>query len=260
MGAIFYDDLVMNKKIIGLIPARYESSRFPGKPLALIAGKSMIQRTWEQAQKISSLSEVAVATDDPRIVDHVTGFGGRALLTSHHHETGTERLAEAAEHFLEADLIVNLQGDEPGIDPAVVEQVIEALIHDREAAMSTAVCPLKPEEAPSPSIVKCVFDKESRALYFSRSLIPGNKQGTFDPKTTYWRHLGLYVYRRDFLLLLPKLHSSLAKSEDLEQLKALENGYKIHVVPIKSPLAPGVDLPEDIEKFENYLCQQNSCS
>lgn len=245
------------QKVLGMIPARYGSTRFPGKPLALVGGKTLIERTYENAKKCKRLSEVAIATDDERIFFHVTGFGALSVMTSPDCPTGTERLADAIKRdkrFDDFDLIVNIQGDEPLLQADVIEQVIDKLIEDASASMSTAVVILKEkDEAENYSTVKCVMDQKGNALYFSRSLIPNGHSGKWQPDVCYYRHLGIYCYRREFLLhyasLLP---TPLQMCEDLEQLKVLENGYKIKVAVVNSA-AIGVDRPEDVNKIEKLL-------
>lgn len=249
-------------KVAGVIPARYGSSRFPGKPLALILGKSLIQRTYESCQKCSLLSDIVVATDDQRIFDHVQSFGGRVVMTDTHCSTGTDRIIQAVEKdpkLQDASILVNIQGDEPCIDPLVIQKVIELLIQDTQSMMSTAIMKLhSEEEAVHPSVVKCTVDKEGYALYFSRSLIPSNPNQKFNPSTTtYYKHIGIYGYRRDFLLQYGKLERTpLQNSEDLEQLKVLEHGFRIKTAVVDST-SVSVDHPEDIKKVELYLCKQN---
>jgi 3-deoxy-manno-octulosonate cytidylyltransferase (CMP-KDO synthetase) len=249
----------MNKKlkILGLIPARYGSTRFPGKPLALIAGKTLIQRTYENAKLCHSLDDIAVATDDERIFEHVKGFGGKVVMTSPECPTGTERLAEAVRKydlFSDYGIIINVQGDEPLLQSKVIESVIDKLVEDELAAMSTAVIKLtSKEEAANYSVVKCVMDQKGNALYFSRTLIPNGHSGEWHPKTTYYKHLGIYGYRREFLFHYAELKPTpLQLSEDLEQLKVLEHGYKIKVAIVDS-ISLGVDKPEDIKKIEHLL-------
>ncbi len=246
-----------NRKILGMIPARFGSTRFPGKPLVLIGGKTLIQRTYENAKKCKILDEVAIATDDERIFSHVTGFGGLAVMTSPSCPTGSERIAEAIEkdkHFAGFEVIVNIQGDEPLLQADVIESVVNKLIEDKTAAMSTAVVKIADkEEAENYSTVKCVMDQHGNALYFSRTLIPNGHSGKWRPEVSYYRHLGIYCYRRDFLLKYATLpQTPLQKSEDLEQLKVLENGYKIKVAIVDS-IALGVDRPEDVNKIEKLL-------
>ena len=216
-------------RILGMIPARFGSRRFPGKMLADLGGKSLIQRTFENAALCTVLDELVVATDDPRIFAHVVAFGGKAVMTAESCPTGTERIAEAVSQntaFDTFDLIINIQGDEPFLEPHVIQAVAEILKGDQGAVMSTAVVLLKDEqEAYDPSVVKCVLDTHGKALYFSRNLIPGGHDGTWNPAHTYYKHLGIYGYRRSFLTHYAALAPTpLQKAEDLEQLKVLEHG------------------------------------
>lgn len=247
-------------QVIGIIPARYQSSRFPGKPLALINGVSLLQHTYTNAKKVKGVDHLVIATDDDRIFEHAKSFGAAVFMTSPHCPTGTDRLAEVISQnqtFSKADIIINIQGDEPVIDPRIIEKVVERLKIDPDAVMATAVIPLKKEEAMNPSVVKCVTDLNGRALYFSRSLIPGGKKG-YQPENRYFKHLGIYAYRRDFLLKYATLpETPLQIAEDLEQLKVLEHGYTIQVAHVDG-FSIGVDTPEDIQKVEHYLCQQNT--
>lgn len=251
-------------KIVAMIPARYASSRFPGKILALIAGKSLIQRTYENAQRCPLLHEIVVATDDERIYNHVKGFAGNVVMTSLTCLNGTDRLAEVLRNnrqFDDASIVINIQGDEPCLDPSVIQKIIEILQSDPEAVMSTAVVKLDSlEEALNPSVVKCVIDSRQNALYFSRALIPAGHghSAQFRPNTTYYRHMGIYGFRRDFLLRYAELPSTpLQKAEDLEQLKVLEHGFRIKTAIVDS-FSIGVDLPDDIKKVEQWLCKQNT--
>lgn len=249
-------------KIVGIIPARYGSSRFPGKPLADILGKSLIQRTYENAKKCSLLDDVIAATDDKRIFDHVLQFGGKAVMTSPHCPTGSDRLIEAVENgprLREASIIINIQGDEPCLEPIVIEQVVQLLLEDPSAVMSTAVMKIHSEvEALNPSVVKCSMDCRGQALYFSRALIPGGPGAKFNPSLTYFKHIGIYGYRREFLLTYGKLpQTPLQLAEDLEQLKVLEHGYRIKTAIVEST-SVSVDHPEDIKKVESLLCKQNT--
>lgn len=249
-------------KIVGIIPARYGSTRFPGKILAPIAGTTLIERTYKNARLSPLLQHLVVATDDQRIFDHVQSFGGEAVMTSPSCATGTDRLVEAMKkdpRFDDVDLVVNIQGDEPCLDPQVTRQIIEILINDPSAVMSTAVVPLHClKEALQSSIVKCVLDTQGNALYFSRALIPAGHHQTLQPGVPYYRHIGVYVFRRDFLLQYADLpQTPLQKAEDLEQLKILEHGFRIKAA-IVNHFSIGVDIPEDIQKVEQWLCKQNS--
>lgn len=249
-------------RVVGIIPARYGSVRFPGKPLADIMGKSLIRRTYENAKRSETLEEVVVATDDHRIYEHVIEFGGEAVMTSDKCLTGTDRLADAVKNLRrlhDAELFINIQGDEPCLEPQVIDSIAEALLHDHEAVMSTAVVKIESEEeALSSSVVKCVMDGKGNALYFSRALIPSNKASHYNPQITYYKHLGIYGYRREFLLHYAELKTTpLQLAEDLEQLKVLEHGYRIKTAIVKS-CGIGVDTPEDIKKVEQLLCKQNT--
>lgn len=246
---------------LAIIPARYESKRFPGKMLAQVLGKSLIQRTYENAQRCPLLDKIVIATDDRRIFDHARNFGAEVVMTSLECINGTERLAEAYRKYYSQqsiDIIVNIQGDEPCLEPQVLSAMIHALTDSQEANMSTAMVKIQNEEdALSPSVVKCIVDNSQNALYFSRSLIPCNQTGIYQPKHTYYRHLGIYAYRPEFLLTYSSLKPTpLQIAEDLEQLKALEQGYKIKVALVESH-SVGVDIPEDIKKVERLLCKQN---
>lgn len=252
------------QKVIGIIPARFGSTRFPGKPLAKILDKSLIQRTYENARLATHLSDVIVATDDRRIFDHVLGFGGKAAMTSNNCATGTDRLAEVIKNdpsLHDVDIIVNIQGDEPTLDPHIIESVALALEEDPQATVSTAIVRLKFEEqAFNPHVVKCVIDRHGYALYFSRALIPAGKSLSYVPGTTYYKHLGIYGYRREFLLHYSELQSTpLQLAEDLEQLKVLENGFRIKTVIVESECMD-VNTPEDIKKVEQLIWKQNTSS
>ncbi|MBA3958048.1 MAG: 3-deoxy-manno-octulosonate cytidylyltransferase [Parachlamydiaceae bacterium] len=250
--------------VIGMIPARLASTRFPGKILHPIAGKSLIQHTFENAQRCNLLKSLIIATEDKRVFDHVTSFGARAIMTSVDCLTGTDRIVEALRNnneWNDADIIVNIQGDEPCLDPEVIQKVVEALVNDPEAVMSTAATKLEcAEEALSSSIVKCAIDQNGNALYFSRALIGAGKSGKWHPKMPIFRHMGLYAFRRDFLLKYGDLPvTPLQLAEDLEQLKVLEHGFRIKVALVDH-FSIGVDIPDDIQKVELWLCKQNTSS
>ncbi|HEX2954926.1 MAG TPA: 3-deoxy-manno-octulosonate cytidylyltransferase [Bacillota bacterium] len=234
--------------IIGVIPARYQSTRLPGKPLQLIAGKPMIQWVYEGSSQSKLIDEVWVATDDERILRAVQSFGGRAVMTSPDHQTGTDRLAEVAAGY-PCDLVVNIQGDEPLIQGSVIDQVVRPLIDDPTIPMGTAMAVEDNlDSLQDPSVVKVVPDGNGFALYFSRSMIPYPRK----PGQSY-RHIGLYVYRRDFLLkyhTLPAAPSELMES--LEQLRALHYGYRIKVTEVTGRFV-GVDTPEDLEEVRKIL-------
>lgn len=241
-------------QVVGVIPARWDSSRFPGKPLATILGKSLIKRTYENALKSSRLDSVVVATDDQRIYDHVQDFGGAACMTSKECPTGTDRVNEAVQtHFPKASIVVNIQGDEPCLDPHVIDTLIDRLERTPNAVMTTPIAKITdPQHIFSPTAVKCVFDAEGRALYFSRAPIPfpQNAKKIHD----YYRHLGIYCFRRPFLKQYVEMECSrLQDIEDLEQLKILEAGYPIYLSLVEDQ-GIGVDTPEDLKKIEELLC------
>lgn len=253
-----------NPIVAAIIPARYASTRFPGKPLIEIQGKTLIQRTYENTKKCKDLSQLIVATDDERIFQHVQDFGGQVVMTPESCATGTDRLAYVLKNdprLQKADIIVNIQGDEPCIEPSVISSLIQSLREDESAVMSTAVVKIDNEqEALSPSDVKCVLGLDGTVLYFSRSLIPGSNKPGFHTENTYYKHLGIYAYRPDFLLKYTELpQTPLQIAEDLEQLKVLEHGYKIKAIVVESN-SPGVNTPEDIKKVEQEICRQNSFS
>jgi len=240
---------------IGIIPARFASTRFPGKPLALIAGKPLIQRVVEQCQRAKSLSEVVVATDDERIFQAARKFC-RVEMTRADHPSGSDRIAEVAGRIA-CDAVVNIQGDEPLIDPAVIDAVAAALTHNE---MSTAATPIKnPSEYDNPNVVKVVVNTTGHALYFSRRTIPYLREAASRPITEqlaafpFLKHLGIYGFRRETLLRLVNFPvSPLEHAEKLEQLRALDNGIGIAVVNVNYD-SIGVDLPEDVAKVEKIL-------
>jgi 3-deoxy-manno-octulosonate cytidylyltransferase (CMP-KDO synthetase) len=242
-------------KIVGIVPARYASTRFPGKALAPIAGKPLIQHVVERCQKAKSLSEVIVATDDSRIAEVVKKFC-RVEMTRPEHPSGTDRIAEAAARCT-CDAVVNIQGDEPLIDPAVIDAVASALAQNE---MATAATPVKnPAEYDNPNVVKVVVNAAGRALYFSRRTIPYLREaasGSVSEQLAafpFLKHLGIYGYRRETLLRLVKFPvSPLENAEKLEQLRALENGIPMAVVTVAYD-SVGVDVPEDVAKVENIF-------
>ncbi len=245
-----------------IIPARWASSRFPGKPLAPICGKPMIQWVVEKARKASLVSEVIVATDDKRIADVVAAFGGRAVMTSAGHPSGTDRIAEVAEG-LEYDIVVNVQGDEPLIPPENIDLAVRPLMNDRSITVSTLMMRITGiEDIFDPNIVKVVVDREGLALYFSRAPIPYDRDDWRDMRSRenknpvtfpVYKHIGLYAYAKDFLMQFPRLPSSMLESvEKLEQLRILENGISIKVMETDK-ISLGVDCPEDLVKVERLL-------
>nr|WP_321464546.1 3-deoxy-manno-octulosonate cytidylyltransferase [uncultured Desulfobulbus sp.] len=242
--------------VIAIIPARYHSNRFEGKPLALIQGKPMIQHVVERAQRVDLLSQVVVATDDERIAKVVEGFGGSWVMTRRDHATGTDRLAEAAGllKISDQDVIVNIQGDQPMFPGEIVEQVARPLIDDPSLPMSTLIYRIvRPEEIPDPNHVKTVFDCHGNALYFSRAPIPFQRDPEESEAPTYYKHLGFYAYRKGFLMTFVGLpEGQWERFEKLEQLRALEFGYTIRVVLTDHDSAE-VDTPKDLLRVEELL-------
>ncbi len=247
--------------IIAVIPARYGSTRFPGKSLAMIRNKPMIQWVYERTKRSKLVQRVVVATDDQRIRDAVLSFGGEAVMTSASHATGTDRIAEAAGH-LDCGLIVNVQGDEPLIRPEMIDEAIAPLAADPSLVMGTLATPIADrDEAFDPNVVKVVVDGKGFALYFSRAPIPWDRDRR-QGKTSFaempfagpaLKHIGLYVYRRDFLLTFAALPPTpLENIEKLEQLRALEHGHRIRVVTTAHQ-SFGVDIPGDLGKILKRL-------
>jgi len=233
-------------KTLCVIPARFASTRLPGKPLADIAGKPMICRVYDRAIQAKRLSDVIVATDDDRVLAAVEANGGKAMMTDKNHPTGTDRLAEVAAAFPEIELIINVQGDEPLINPEVIDALAAAFDDDAELQMATVKTEITDEEEQqNPNNVKVVTDKNGYALYFSRSLLPYLRN---TGKAKVYKHIGIYAYKRDFLLRYAKLTPTpLEEAESLEQLRALENGYRIRVIETKDKFV-GVDTPEDLTR------------
>lgn len=242
--------------VVAIIPARYLSNRFAGKPLALIAGKPMIQHVVERARRVKLLSRVVVATDDMRIGECVAAFGGEYVLTRSDHVSGSDRLAEAAEllNISEHDVVVNIQGDQPLFDAEVVTQVARPLLEDPALPMSTLIYKIiRPEEINDPNHVKTVFDHNYNALYFSRAPIPFQRNPEEGIAPTYYKHLGFYAYRKGFLLTFVALpEGEWERFEKLEQLRALEYGYRIRVVLTEHDSIE-VDTPEDLRRVEEHL-------
>lgn len=245
----------MTMKFIAIIPARYASTRFPGKPLAILAGKPVIQRVYEQVTKI--LPEAWVATDDERIYDAVIKFGGKAVMTRADHKSGTDRIEEAAEKIkTDADVIVNVQGDEPFIQPSQIETLCK-LFDNKATQIATLGKPFTSMEAvENPNSPKIVTDNNGFALYFSRSVIPfvrGKEKEEWLKDFPYLKHLGIYAYRREVLREVTQLpQSSLEKAESLEQLRWLQNGYKIRV-GVTNVETVGIDTPDDLKRAEKFL-------
>ncbi len=235
----------MNFKVVIVIPARYASQRLPAKPLLKETGKYLIQHVYESASKSQKAQEVIVATDDKRIFDAVISFGGRVEMTSEHHKSGTDRMAEIASK-VHADIYVNVQGDEPEISPIAIDELITTLQNQTEASVATLVYPLAPEPAKNPNIVKVVCDQNGYALYFSRARIPYPREGDGED---FLGHIGMYAYYRNFLLSYPELPPSrLEKIEKLEQLRVLESGHKI-IVATTNYRSQGIDTREDYDAF-----------
>lgn len=240
-------------KILGIIPARFASTRFPGKPLVDIAGKSMIQRVYEQAKKCIHLTEVIVATDDTRIYDHVLNFGGAAIMTSANHQSGTDRCAEVALQHPQYNVIINIQGDEPYIDPEQISK-LAACFNNTDTQLATLVKKIQNEqELFNVNSPKVVINKLSEAVYFSRSPLPhirGQEQQNWLSYFTYFKHIGIYGYRADVLQEVTKLPvSSLEKAESLEQLRWIENGYQIKVAETALETY-AIDTPEDLANLK----------
>ncbi len=236
------------KKVVAVIPARYQSSRFPGKPLAKIAGKTMIERVYKQVSEVPEIEEILVATDDIRIIDAVTAFGGKAVMTGEC-SCGTERVYEAVKDTA-YDIVINVQGDEPLIQKGMIQDLI-ITFEDEKVYMATLKRKITlQEDIDNPNVVKVIADKNDNAIYFSRHPIPYNRDGI---EATYYKHIGLYGYAKDFLseyVKMPK--SSLEKCENLEQLRVLENGFNIRVKETQYE-SIGVDLPEHIAQVERVL-------
>ena len=226
---------------IAIIPARFNSTRFPGKPIVQIDGKTLIEHVYRQVEKANLIGRIVVATDDQRIFDAVRGFGGTAVMTRNDHPSGTDRLAEAVLNLPAETLVVNVQGDEPMIEPADIDRAVEAA-RTGDAEIVTLMTRINPDQADDPNRVKVVVDRNGMALYFSRAKIPSGG--------TYFLHLGLYVYRVGFLKKFTKLERTpLEIAERLEQLRALEHGFRIRVVEVEKE-SWGIDTPADLEKFK----------
>lgn len=240
-------------QVVVVIPARYGSSRLPGKPLVSLAGKPMVQRVYERAKLAQTVSRVVVATDDQRIVDAIQVIGGEARLTRSDHRTGTERIAEVAAHD-SGDIFVNVQGDEPLIDPAAIDTAVGALLEEPAAQVATIATVVRhAADVMDPNVVKTVLDFEGNALYFSRAPIPWIRDTQQKMSVKYWKHLGLYVFQKDALLEYPTLpQGDLEKIEQLEQLRWLENGWKIRVAEVAHD-SVSVDVPEDVARVEKLL-------
>jgi 3-deoxy-manno-octulosonate cytidylyltransferase (CMP-KDO synthetase) len=242
-------------RVVIVIPARYGSMRLPGKPLVSLAGKPMIERVYERTKQAKTARRVIVATDDERIVKAVEGFGGEARMTRTDHRTGTERIAEVAAHT-EGDVFVNVQGDEPLLDPAAVDTAVNALLEVPVAAIATVAVPIRiPGDIMDPNVVKVVLDFDGNALYFSRAPIPWVRDTGMKTHARHLKHLGLYVFQREALLEYPTLpQGELERIEQLEQLRWMENGWKIRVAEVEHD-AVSVDVPEDVKRVEELLAK-----
>jgi len=240
-------------KAVGIIPARWSSKRFPGKPLHLIAGKPLLQRVWERCRHAKNLDALIIATDDMRIAEAAFDWGAEIALTSPRHQSGTDRVAEVVCNAKQFAFVINIQGDEPLIDPYLIDRLVEKLRSDRKIDVVTAAHPFEnPAEASSPHQVKVVVDATGRALYFSRAAIPFPRNPS---KIRYLRHQGIYGFRRDALLQFVKWkRGPLERAESLEQLRALENGVNVHVLLTRHG-TPGVDTPTDAEALERKLAR-----
>lgn len=247
-------------KILGIIPARFASTRFPGKPLIDIAGKSMIQRVYEQCLNSSSLDKLIVATDDLRIVEHVKNFGGDVVLTSEHHPSGTDRCNEVARLFPQYDVYINIQGDEPMIDPFQID-LLSACFSNSSTELATLIKKIATkDELFNHNTPKVIFNKDMEAIYFSRSTIPFLRNS--DPESwlsdyNYYKHIGIYGYRSSVLSQITALEiSALERAESLEQLRWIENGYKIKLA-ITDKESQAIDTPEDLKKLLAQLAPDN---
>ena len=242
----------MNKSA-GIIPARWRSKRFPGKPLHLIAGKPLLQRVWERCRQAKNLDSVIIATDDMRIAEAAFDWGAEVALTSPRHQSGTDRVAEVVRNAKQFAFVINIQGDEPLIDPHLIDRLVEKFHSDRKIDIVTAAHSFENSaDASSPHQVKVVVDAAGRALYFSRAAIPFPRNPS---KIRYLRHQGIYGFRRDALLQFVKWkRGPLERAESLEQLRALENGVNVHVLLTKHG-SPGVDTPADAEALEQKLAR-----
>ena len=241
---------------IAIIPARYASTRLPGKPLVALAGKLMIERVWERVRRAKKISRVIVATDDERIIRAVAAFGGEAVMTRSEHRSGTERVAEVAATTVREgeEIFVDVQGDEPLIEPVAIDTAVEAVESDESASVATLAVPIaRPADIMDPNVVKVVLDFDGNALYFSRAPIPWVRDRSAPVHAQHLKHLGLYAFRRAALLDFPTLPlGDLERIEQLEQLRWMENGYKIRVAETPHD-SISVDVPEDVSSLEQLL-------
>jgi len=246
---------------IAIIPARFSATRLPGKPLVAIAGKPMIERVWARVRRAKRISRVIVATDDERILQAVSSFGGEAVMTRAEHRSGTERVAEVAATAVheDDDIFVNVQGDEPLIEPAAIDAAVEAIESDEQVSIATLAVPItRPADIMDPNVVKVVLDFDENALYFSRAPIPWVRDRDARVHARHLKHLGLYSFRRDALLDFPTLPvGDLERIEQLEQLRWMENGYKIRVAETPHD-SVSVDVPEDVTRVEQLIRESTS--
>ena len=244
--------------VIGVIPARYSSTRFEGKVLADINGKPMIQHVWEKAKLARLLDDVIIACDEQVVANIAKEFGAKVVLTAKQHVSGTDRIIEVI-NPLDVKIIVNIQGDEPLVQPLMIDNLAQALLDDQKVSMATVMKKIENEhEINDPHVVKVVTDKNGFALYFSRAAIPALAINSDIQDPVYYKHIGLYAYTKDFLFTIRNLPvSRLEKMEKLEQLRVLEEGYKIKVIETKFETI-GVDTPADLEKLKEYLNKQKN--
>jgi len=246
-------------KIIAVIPARYESTRFPGKVLAKETGKFLIQHTWEQVRKVKLIQQVIIATDSEKVLSACKSFGADCVMTSAGHQSGTDRIAEAVAK-IDTDVVINVQADEPEIEPANIELLAQLMIDNPQTKMATLVAGFESkEQIANPNIVKVIIGKDRVARYFSRSVIPCRREnGPVGDINDYYRHLGIYAYTKDFLLHITKLPAGkLEKIEQLEQLRVLEYGFQILTGFVKH-IAPGIDTPEQYLEFIKRIKKQKA--
>lgn len=243
-------------KTAGVIPARWASTRFEGKVLALINGRPMIEHVWQRTRQCRRIDEVWIACDDKRVYEAARAFGAQAIMTDPKHASGTERIAEAAGK-IKADIFVNIQGDEPLIDPVVIDALARMMQDDPRCSMATPISRLTdPEDLNNPNVVKVVVDHNGDALYFSRAAIPYNRDKKFPAEIVYYKHIGLYAYHREFLLNWKNLPASqLEVAERLEQLRVLEAGHKIRTIVTEFE-SVGVDSPQDVKRVTDRLKQE----
>ena len=239
--------------VIGVIPARYSSTRFQGKVLADILGKPMIQHVWERAKQALLLDDLIIACDDERVANAAGEFGAKVILTAKAHASGTDRIVEVV-NPIDVKIIINIQGDEPLIHPAMIDSIAQALLDDSSISMATLMKKIEdPKDLNDRNVVKVVVDRNNFALYFSRASVPYHAQNSQEKSPVYYKHIGLYGYTKDFLFIYKNLPvSNLEKIECLEQLRVLEEGLRIKVIETKYETI-GVDTPEDLRKVQDYI-------